>query len=33
MLFGLLSFPVGLFVRALLDFIVEMNRNLLELLS
>jgi len=33
MLFGLLSFPMGHFVRALLDFVVETNRNQLGLLS
>jgi len=33
MLFGLLSFPVGLFVGALLDFVVETNRDPLGLLS
>ena len=33
MLFGLLLFPVGHFVRALLDFVVETGRNPLGLLS
>jgi len=33
MLSGLLSFPVGLFVRGLLDLVVETSRDPLGLLS
>ena len=33
MLFGLLSFLAGLFVRTLLDFMAETNRNPFGLLS